>query len=145
MGLSPEEQERLVTAARKARDNAYTPVYDFPVGAAILDAEGDIHTGCNVESVVAGRGTCAERNAVGTAASKGSYRFRAVAVVTEEEEPVRPCGACRQLLSEFQQLTDTPITVIMAGSEGVVEQPLAELHADVHGPDEVGVDVDRYR
>lgn len=145
MGLSSEERERLITAAKQARDNAYTPVHDFPVGAAVLDEEGGIHAGCNVESVIPALGTCAERNAIGTAASQGSYRFRAVAVVAEGEDPVYPCGACRQVLTEFQQLVDDDITVIMAGTEEVMETPLNELHTNGHGPEDVGVDVDRYR
>lgn len=145
MGLSTEERERLIEAAERARDNAYTPVHDFPVGAAVLDEEGNVHAGCNVESVIPALGTCAERNAIGTAASQGFYRFRAVAVVADGEEPVYPCGACRQVLSEFQQLVEEDIRVIIAGGGEIVERPLEELHTNGHGPDQVGVDVDRYR
>jgi cytidine deaminase len=91
--------DRLLSAAVAARGNAYAPFSKFPVGAAIEDAAGAIHTGCNVENATYGLTICAERVALFKAISEGARRFRRVAVAAVSLTP--PCGACRQVLWEF--------------------------------------------
>jgi cytidine deaminase len=71
------------------------------VGAALLDAAGSIHTGCNVESASYGLTICAERTALGAAVSQGAGEITHVVVLCDAAEPVTPCGACRQLLWEL--------------------------------------------
>lgn len=73
----------------------------FKVGAAVQDAAGRIHTGCNVENATYGLTVCAERVAIVKAISEGSRRFVRVAVVADTDELTPPCGACRQILWEF--------------------------------------------
>ena len=91
----------LVEAAIRARENAHAPFSKFKVGAAIEDASGRIHTGCNVENATYGLTVCAERVAVFKAVSEGARQFKRVAVVAGTEALTPPCGACRQILWEF--------------------------------------------
>jgi cytidine deaminase len=91
----------LVQAALAAREHAFAPFSKFKVGAAVEDASGRIHTGCNVENATYGLTICAERVAVFKAISEGVREFRRVAVAADAEELTPPCGACRQILWEF--------------------------------------------
>ena len=80
-------------------DRAYAPYSSFPVGCVIIDEEGRAHTGCNVENASFGLTICAERVATGNAVSKGAKQFRTIIVASRDA--VSPCGACRQVLSQF--------------------------------------------
>jgi cytidine deaminase len=93
--------DELVNAAVKAREQAYAPYSRFKVGAAVLGKSGRIYTGCNIENASYGLSNCAERTAVFKAVSEGEVAFTAIAVVADTPEPVSPCGACRQVLAEF--------------------------------------------
>jgi cytidine deaminase len=99
--LSKEQEAKLLQAAIEVRENAYAPYSRFKVGAAILADNGEIYTGCDVENASYGLSICAERAAVFHAVLHGCVSFRALAVVADLEEPVLPCGACRQILNEF--------------------------------------------
>lgn len=89
----------LHSAALTVRDRAYAPYSKFHVGAALLTADGEIFTGCNVENASYGLTICAERVAIGSAVAAGQKQIVAVAVATSGGHS--PCGACRQVLSEF--------------------------------------------
>ena len=91
----------LVAAALAARENAFAPFSRFKVGAAVEDAAGRIHTGCNVENATYGLTVCAERVAVFKAVSEGVRAFRRMCVAADTENLTPPCGACRQILWEF--------------------------------------------
>jgi cytidine deaminase len=96
--------EELFDVARKAAASAYAPYSRFRVGAALLAEDGRVFTGCNVENRSFGLTMCAERNAVFHAVSCGARAFSAIAVAAlDSETPVPPCGACRQVLSEFME------------------------------------------
>jgi len=106
--------DKLFQEARKAADFAYAPYSKFRVGAALLADDGAVITGCNVENRSFGLTVCAERNAVFTAVGAGRRSFKALAVSTPDSDiPVGPCGACRQVLSEFME-SGSP--VIFGGS-----------------------------
>jgi len=92
-------QKRLIDAALAARASAHAPYSKFHVGAAVLTPAGEIFPGCNVENASYGLTICAERAAVCTAIAAGHKKINAVAVVTAGGHS--PCGACRQVLSEF--------------------------------------------
>ena len=105
--------ERLVEAASEVREKAHAPYSSFTVGAAVVDAEGRVHVGCNVENASYGLSVCAERHAMAAAVSAGGECIKGLAVVTDTSPPTSPCGACRQVLIEFG---DFP--VILANIEG---------------------------
>jgi len=108
--------DELFALAFKAADFAYAPYSKFRVGAALLADDGTVFSGCNVENRSFGLTICAERNAVVTAVGAGRRSFLALAVSTPDSDyPVAPCGACRQVLSEFM-LPASP--VIFGGSKG---------------------------
>ena len=93
--------DQLLQAATAARLTAYAPYSNFKVGAALRTTGGDVFTGCNVENVSFGLAMCAERVALGSAVQAGVVTFEELALVSESEEPIVPCGACRQVLAEF--------------------------------------------
>ena len=93
--------ESLVSKAWEARLNAYAPYSQFHVGTALLAADGRVFTGANVENASLGLSMCAERVALGAAAAAGVRSIAAIAVAGVDDEGVVPCGACRQVLSEF--------------------------------------------
>lgn len=108
------EIEKLVRAARKARKEAYAPYSGFKVGAALLTKDGHIFTGCNVENTTYGLSICAERVVMTKAVSEGHKDFHTLVVVSDHEEPISPCGACRQFMLEF----DPEMQVVMVGENG---------------------------
>ena len=124
--LSSERVAELVAAAMRAREHAYAPYSAFPVGAALLLDSGAIVSAGNVENASFGLSICAERAVVVRAVAQGSRRYLAIAVVGPKELDLTPCGACRQLLSEF----GLDITIItMRGGEPRT-QSLRELLPD---------------
>lgn len=108
------EFDALVVAARRARESAVAPYSNFKVGAALLAADGSIHTGCNIENASYGLTMCAERVAIFKALSEGARRFTAMAIVANTAQPTPPCGACRQLI--WEHCGDIP--VILANLDG---------------------------
>ena len=106
-------RQQLILAAMSVREQAYAPYSKFLVGAALLTADGQIVTGCNVENASYGLTICAERNVVFAAVAKGHRQFQAIALATAGG--ATPCGACRQVLAEF--CDDLPILIVD------VEQP----------------------
>ena len=104
--------EELIGLAREARQRAYAPYSCFAVGAALLGRSGRVYAACNVENVSYGLSICAERAAVFKAVSEGEQQFEALAVVTSAGGS--PCGACRQVLAEFNY----NMTVYVADTKG---------------------------
>ena len=91
----------LMARARERLEAAYAPYSRFRVAAAIVDDQGRVFTGVNVENISYGLSMCAERVAVFTAIAAGSRRISAVAVTSSGADLLSPCGACRQVLAEF--------------------------------------------
>lgn len=91
--------DALIAAARSARERAYCPFSSYSVGAAVLGADGVVYSGCNVENASYGLTVCAERTAIFAMVAGGCHSIREVVVATRDSGT--PCGACRQVLSEF--------------------------------------------
>ena len=108
MPITDALMHQLLTAARQAREQAYAPYSHFAVGAALLDEQGRIHAGCNIENAAYPQGQCAEATAIGHLVLAGGRRIVAAAVVGVADSPVTPCGGCRQRLREFAA-DDLPI------------------------------------
>ena len=133
MNIDDTRMALLVAAARAARARAYAPYSRFQVGAALLDEQGRIHAGCNVENAAYPQGQCAEATAIGQLVMAGGTRILAAAVVGVAAAPVTPCGGCRQRLREFAA-DDCPIWV--ADLQLVVARyTLGALLPDSFGPD----------
>ncbi|WP_281888205.1 cytidine deaminase [Paenibacillus sp. YYML68] len=113
------EQAKLIEQAKLARERAYTPYSRFKVGSALLDASGRVHLGCNVENAAYGPTNCAERTALFRAIADGEAAgsFKAIAVIGDTEQPIAPCGVCRQVLIE---LCAPDMPVYMANLRGDV-------------------------
>lgn len=94
--------KQLYESAIKARENAYAPYSKFKVGAAVRTVDGKIYQGCNVENASYGITCCAERVAVFSAIAAGAEGFIDLCIVGDTEKPISPCGACRQVMSEFK-------------------------------------------
>ena len=100
-----ELYKKLMSLAQKASKNSYSPYSKFKVGCAVLCSNGEIYTGTNVENASYGLSICAERTAIFSAVSNGNTKIEAVAVYTPHKN-VTPCGACRQVISEFSKNAD---------------------------------------
>lgn len=107
----------LIEAAMEVRENAYAPFSEFRVGAALETDDGEVITGCNVESASYGLTVCAERVAIWKAISQGKRKIKHIAVVADTEELTPPCGVCRQIIWEF----GGDIPVILANLKGKTE------------------------
>lgn len=116
--------EELIKTATEMTKRSYVPYSHFHVGAALLDSNGKVWTGCNIENAAYGPSNCAERTAVFKAVSEGARSFEAIAIVGGQEDEngkvqiqdfCPPCGVCRQVLSEF---CDREFKIILANGNG---------------------------
>jgi len=132
--LTTRVKEELIRKANEAREQAYAPYSRYQVGAAVLTADGQVFTGCNIENAAYPSSLCAERVAIFKAVSEGHRQLRAIAVVTSNGGS--PCGGCRQVMREFggKQL----IVLIADGSGTLLEElTLEELLPRSFGPEEL--------
>lgn len=130
------QQQALLQAARLARLKAYAPYSNYQVGAAVLDDQGRIHAGCNVENAAYPEGLCAEAAALAAMVLAGSTRACAVLVVghggKNNSNWTTPCGGCRQKLREF----GTPDLLVISANEHALgpTHTLAQLLPESFGP-----------
>jgi cytidine deaminase len=123
--LPEKERALLLAKAREARSRAYAPYSNFRVGAAVLTEKGNIFSGVNVENASYGLTVCAERSAIFNAVSQEGpeMRIKALAVLCEQPGPSPPCGACRQVISEF----GPDAIIIFQGRDGLEEVSISQL------------------
>lgn len=117
------DPQDLIARAREAQKKAYVPYSRFPVGAAVLTDQGHVIPGCNVENGSFGMTICAERTAIVSSVVADAGRPVAVAVVGRQGESCLPCGACRQVLAEF----NPDVVVLLEDGDGLVSWRLDEL------------------
>ncbi|MFB5662101.1 cytidine deaminase [Alteribacillus sp. HJP-4] len=119
------QDKDLLNKAAEARLKAYVPYSNFQVGAAVLTEQGEIYTGSNIENASYGLTNCAERTAVFKAVSEGHKSIHTAAVTADTAGPVSPCGACRQVLSEFMAADGK---IILGNLQGEIKiMTMAEL------------------
>ena len=117
--MESERRTDLLSAARRAAEAAYVPYSHFPVGAAVLTADGSVFTGCNIENASYGLTICAERSAVSAAVSAGHRQIDTVAVAAPKAAGATPCGACRQVLNEFRPASGDMLVLLDDGGSGI--------------------------
>ena len=132
--LTDGQQQALLAAARLALRSAYAPYSNYPVGAAVLDEQGRIHAGCNVENAAYPEGLCAEAAALAAMVLAGGRQARAVLVVGSGDGGswITPCGGCRQKLREF----GAPDLIIQSANDLALgpRHTLAQLLPESFGP-----------
>ncbi|XP_068934467.1 cytidine deaminase [Petaurus breviceps papuanus] len=133
--LDPAQIEQLICKGQEAKEFAYCPYSNFPVGAALLTLDGKIFSGCNVENAAYTVGTCAERTAIQKAISEGHKEFRAIAITSNlKDDFIAPCGACRQVMREFGKYW----YVYMTKADGTYEVKMVhELLPRSFGPEDL--------
>jgi len=131
-----EKIAAMLAAARAAMAQAYAPYSRFPVGAALLGANGKIYAGCNVENAAYPQGCCAETSAISAMIADGERQIRAVLVVGQGTALIAPCGGCRQRLNEFAA-ANTPVH--LCGPQGVMQTvTMGALLPYAFGPQNLG-------
>lgn len=125
--------DALIEAARAVQQRAYAPYSRFRVGCALEADDGRVFVGCNVENASYGLTICAERAAVCAAVAAGARALRRAVVVSDADPPAAPCGACRQVLSEFGR----NLRVDGVGPAGTVTWTMGELLPSAFGPEQL--------
>lgn len=133
MAIDELTRDTLLAVAQTVRTQAHAPYSKFAVGAAVLDEQGRIHAGCNVENAAYPQGWCAEASAIAALVAAGGKHIVAVAVSAEAAQPVPPCGGCRQKIREFAE-DDCPIFVTGARGDLRATFTLGQLLPFAFGP-----------
>jgi cytidine deaminase len=131
--LTDEQRDKLIETSLGARRWAYAPYSKYAVGAALLTSSGKVYDGVNVENAAYPTSMCAERVAVFKAVSEGEKKFTAIAVATSNGGT--PCGACRQVLSEFG--LDTKVLILNGDGKIERETTVGELLPGAFGPQDL--------
>lgn len=135
MKLNSKIVDKLREEAMNASKQAYAPYSQFSVGAAVIDREGNIYSGSNIENASYGLAICAERNAIFNAVTKGVRNISAMVIYTPTQIPTAPCGACRQVLREFSK---DAIIVSFCDTNQTIETSIKELLPNSFGPENLG-------
>ena len=123
--MDEQKKKELVEQASGMMKRAYVPYSHFPVGAALLTKDGKTYAGCNIENASYGLSNCAERTAIFKAVSEGEKDFDYLVITGGTEEPISPCGACRQVMVEF---FEPDMKVLLTNEDGKIkETTVAEL------------------
>ncbi|MDV5973412.1 UNVERIFIED_CONTAM: cytidine deaminase [Streptococcus canis] len=115
----------LVSLAIDASKHAYVPYSHFPIGAALKTKDGTVYTGCNIENASFGLTNCGERTAIFKAVSDGHKELAEIAIYGETQEPVSPCGACRQVMAEFFE--PSSLVTLIAKNGQTLEMTVGDL------------------
>lgn len=138
MTLNNQEKQALTDLANTARQRAYAPYSNYPVGAALRTKTGRLFTGVNVENAAYPQTMCAERVAIFKAVSEGEREFEVISVVTDNGGS--PCGGCRQVLAEFG--LDTIVLLADASGKLLAETTVKDLLPQAFTPDQLSKQAD---
>lgn len=131
--LTDNQRQQLLTASLQARTHSHSPYSGYAVGAAVLDEQGRIHVGANMENAAYPQGWCAEATALGAMLMAGGKRAQAVLVTGPGPDVITPCGGCRQKLREF---AGADLLIIAGDPSGIQQQwTLEQLLPHSFGPD----------
>ena len=122
-----EKYEDLLTTAKKYLEKAYSPYSKIKVGSAVLSSKGNIYGGCNIENASYGLTNCAERVAIQKMVSEGETKFKAILIISNLEDFLYPCGACRQVMTEFAENNDPYVFIVRKKDEAVELYRLSAL------------------
>ena len=118
-------KEKWIKKAQDACKNAHVPYSNFPVGACLVTEDDQVFTGVNIENASFGLTNCAERTAIFKAVSEGYKNFKHIVIVGDTDQPISPCGACRQVMIEFCKPA-MPVTLV-AKDRSTLDMTLGEL------------------
>ncbi len=139
MTITQQEKQALIDLANTARQRAYAPYSNYPVGSSLRTKTGRIYTGVNVENAAYPQTMCAERVAIFKAVSEGEKEFEVITVVTDNGGS--PCGGCRQVMAEFG--LDTIVLLADGSGKIVKETTVKELLPQAFTPSHLGKQVDK--
>ena len=139
MSLTKQEKQALIDLANTARQRAYVPYSNYPVGSSLRTKTGRIFTGVNIENAAYPQTMCAERVAIFKAVSEGEKEFEVITVVTNNGGS--PCGGCRQVMAEFG--LDTIILLADGNGKLVKQTTVRELLPDAFTPEQLGKQVNK--
>lgn len=128
--LKPYQIE-LVNRAIDIREKAYSPYSKFKVGAALMDADGNVHTGCNIESVDFTLTSHAEMVAVDSMVKSGARSIKEIAIVAQAEKIISPCGLCRQKMYEFSDKGQVLIICVNIDGDGLITDVYTATLSDI--------------
>lgn len=144
--LNRKLKKELVKRAIEVSKNTFNPGSTTKVGAAVLTERKNIYSGCIVDSVISGVGTCAERCAIDNAVANGEYKFVAIAIYFPSNKFIAPCGVCLQYIYEFSQVNNKNIRIIMINKNGKTKTTsIRRLLPKGLGPREMGHSLKKYR
>ena len=122
-----EKYDELLRIAKKYLENAYSPYSKIKVGSAVLSSKGNIYGGCNIENASYGLTICAERVAIQKMVSEGENKFKAILIISNLDDFLYPCGACRQVMTEFAEDNDPYVFIVRKKDDAIELYRLSAL------------------
>ena len=134
MKYTDTQIKEYIKQANEILDRAYVPYSKFHVGAVVVDTDGNIYKGINVENASYGLTICAERNAISSAITEGMKKIDLIVITGNTDEPISPCGMCRQVIREFAT-PDTRIVLATSKNDNYIVWTLEEMIPYSFGPE----------
>ena len=134
MKYTDTQIKEYIKQANEILDRAYVPYSKFHVGAVVVDTEGNVYKGINVENASYGLTICAERNAISSAITEGMKKIDLIVITGNTDEPISPCGMCRQVIREFAT-PDTRIVLATSKNDNYIVWTLEEMIPYSFGPE----------
>ncbi len=134
MKYTDTQIKEYIKQANEILDRAYVPYSKFQVGAVVVDTDGNVYKGINVENASYGLTICAERNAISSAVTEGMKKIDLIVITGNTDEPISPCGMCRQVIREFAT-PDTRIVLATSKNDNYIVWTLEEMIPYSFGPE----------
>ncbi|WP_073507990.1 cytidine deaminase [Streptobacillus notomytis] len=131
-----QEIKGYIEKANNLLDKSYSPYSKYKVASIMIDSDGNLHEGVNVENASYGLTVCAERNAIASAVTKGMKKIDLIVITGDVEKPISPCGMCRQVIREFSK-KDTLIVLASLRSSKYILWTVEEMIPYSFGPEDL--------